>query len=497
MKHLQKEKLRTLILIGKTFRFIQFPSLHVVGSHSKSPIVPPSSVGVEVVSLAEHPVYSPAVIAAWAAMNAPGGGNAPVGGNAPAGGGQNCNGMLRIKGKMPSNRCLKVEPGGNGNGQGGNENGQDGGAQAPLAYNNAAQFLAAWNASPSDQARDNLEQEAINRSPAQDVQFAAMLKINLRLQAVVGQLTNQVNTAQGQVAAANVSARQAQAAAQGGANVDRFRPAAPPKYGDKKKGEHVGQWLRVIEDCLRTALDADYIWLASSYLEGGPRSLWTKVYEAYKAANHGGEPSNPRQFFRETLEANYGLQDLDQKYRDTWNSLKMGPNQGITEYNVEFQQAFTDLAGHVTDEQVKIEKYRARLQHNLRELCRTSPARTRWARLNDLVQYASLQWPVVQERIAKRKKSPTEPAMVGGKCKASGGGASGSSRSSSKPKLGASGGLSDEQFKKDMAEKLCHKCHKPGHQAKNCPPSKKGKVAAASGPCTEDDMSEEGDFQKL
>jgi hypothetical protein len=61
-------------------------------------------------------------------------------------------------------------------------------------------------------------------------------------------------------------------------------------------------------------------------------------------------------------------------------------------------------------------------------------------------------------------------------------------------KLGASGGLSDEQFKKDMAEKLCHKCHKPGHQAKNCPPSRKGKVATASGPCTEDDMCKKGGF---
>jgi hypothetical protein len=50
-------------------------------------------------------------------------------------------------------------------------------------------------------------------------------------------------------------------------------------------------------------------------LEGGPRSLWTSVYEAYKKANRNAEPANPRQFFRETLEANYGLQDrLDQKY---------------------------------------------------------------------------------------------------------------------------------------------------------------------------------------
>jgi hypothetical protein len=64
-------------------------------------------------------------------------------------------------------------------------------------------------------------------------------------------------------------------------------------------------------------------------------------------------------FFRQTLEANYGLQDLDQEYWDTWNSLKMSPSHSITEYNVDFQQALTDLAGHVTDEQVKIEKYRA------------------------------------------------------------------------------------------------------------------------------------------
>jgi hypothetical protein len=119
-----------------------------------------------------------------------------------------------------------------------------------LPYNNAAGFIAAWTAAPSNQARNNLEQEAVNCSPAQDVQFAAMLKINLRLQATVGQLTNPVAQAQGQVAAANVLARQAQAAAQGAANVDRFRPSAPPKYGYKKKGEHVGHWIPIIEDYL-------------------------------------------------------------------------------------------------------------------------------------------------------------------------------------------------------------------------------------------------------
>jgi hypothetical protein len=218
-------------------------------------------------------------------------------------------------------------------------------------------------------------------------------------------------------------------------------PAAPPKYGDKKKGEHVGHWILVIEDYRRTAPDADYIRLASSYLEGGPRALWTNVYEAYKRANGGNEPPNPRQFFGQTLEAKYGLQDLDQKYWDTLNSLRMGPNQSITEYNVDFQQALTDLAGHVTDEQVKIEKYRAGLQHDLRLLCRASPTGARWGRLHDLMQYATLQWPVVQERIAKSKKSSQEPTKVGGIGKASGSGAKGSGRSS-KPKLGASGKLS-------------------------------------------------------
>jgi hypothetical protein len=315
-----------------------------------------------------------------------------------------------------------------------------------------------------------------------------MMKINLRLQATVGQLTTRVNQAQGQVAAANVLARQAQAAAHGAANVDCFRPAAHPKYGDKKKGEHVGHWIPVIEDYLRSAPDADYIRLASSYLEGGPRAPWTNVYEAYKRANGRNEPPNPCQFFRQTLEANYGLQDLDQKYWDTWNSLKMGPSQSISEYNVDFQQALTDLAGHVTNEQVKIvEKYRAGLQHDLWQLCRTSPAGTRWTRLTDLVQYATLQWPAVwQERAARSKKASQEPTKVGGKRKASGSGAKGSG-GSSKPMLGASGKLSDEQFQKDMAEKLCHICHQPDHIARNCSQNKKGKkgkggkVAAASG----------------
>jgi hypothetical protein len=73
--------------------------------------------------------------------------------------------------------------------------GQRGGGQPPLAYHNAAQVFAAWNAAPSDQAKDNLEQEAISRSPGRNVQFAAMLKINLQMQALVVQLNTRVNQA--------------------------------------------------------------------------------------------------------------------------------------------------------------------------------------------------------------------------------------------------------------------------------------------------------------
>jgi hypothetical protein len=162
------------------------------------------------------------------------------------------------------------------------------------------------------------------------------------------------------------------------------------------------------------------------------------------------------------------------------------------------QQSLTDLAGHVTHEQVKIEKYRAGLQHDLRQSCRTSPTGARWARLQDLMQYATLQWPVVQERIAKSKKSSQEPTKVRGRRKASGNARASGSDRFSKPKLGASGKLSDYQFCKDMAEKLCHKCHQPGHIARDCLLNKKGrgkggKVAAASGARPEDDMSD-GDF---
>jgi hypothetical protein len=59
--------------------------------------------------------------------------------------------------------------------------------------------------------------------------------------------------------------------------------------------------------------------------------------------------------------------------------------------------------------------------------------------------------------------------------------------------------MSDEQFQKDIVEKLCHIYHQSDHVARNCPQNKKakkgkgGKVAAASGSRPEDEMSD-GDF---
>jgi hypothetical protein len=154
-----------------------------------------------------------------------------------------------------------------------------------------------WNSCSIDVARQNLEQQAISRSPVAEVQIAAMVKINMRLQATVGALTGQVGAAQAAAAAANQAAVNAQAVATAAGNVDRFRPAAPPRFGNKKKDAEVKQWIPIIEDYLRTAPDADYIRLASSYLEGGPRSLWTSVYKTWKAAHGGAEPLDPRQFF--------------------------------------------------------------------------------------------------------------------------------------------------------------------------------------------------------
>ena len=134
----------------------------------------------------------------------------------------------------------------------------------------------------------------------------------VRLSATQKRQTHQeheIRNLQAGLAAANTAANNAAAAAnaaravaQAAGNADRFRPANPPKYGNKEKDPDVRQWLSVVEDYLRTCPDNDYLRLASSYLEGGPRMLWQSRYEAYRAGRAAlpdPEPPIPRQFFRQ------------------------------------------------------------------------------------------------------------------------------------------------------------------------------------------------------
>ena len=312
----------------------------------------------------------------------------------------------------------------------------------------------------------------------------------VRLSATQKRQTHQeqeIRNLQAGLAAANAAANNAaaaanaaQAVAQAAGNADRFRPANPPKYGNKEKDPDVRQWLSVVEDYLRTCPDNDYLRLASSYLEGGPRMLWQSRYEAYRAGRAAladPEPPIPRQFFRQTLEANYGLADQEQKHWDAWNSLRMTSGMEFTEYVVHFQQALTDLADHVQDEQIKIEKFRDGLIPSLKEITRTSPAGGRWADLQALITYTGLQWPQVKERMQRRKSVPAPAQKVAGKRRGGGGGTG----ATKKGRLGAAS-ESSKASGKDAKEKprLCFVCKSPDHMASTCP-QRKGKKARSGG----------------
>jgi hypothetical protein len=202
----------------------------VVGSSCETPIISPSPIAVALSSLPGRPVIG-AAAAVRMAMNSPGGGGPARGG--PAGGGGPGGG---------------VSPGGGGSaGVGGG-----GAPPPPLPYQTAVQFHNMWNNIPTDVGRQNLEQIAIARGTP-EVQLAAMAKYNLRLQTLITTMAGQVAGATAAAALANANAANAQAVAQAAGNADCFRPAAPLKYGNKRKDADIRQWIPVIEDYLRTA----------------------------------------------------------------------------------------------------------------------------------------------------------------------------------------------------------------------------------------------------
>ena len=329
----------------------------------------------------------------------------------------------------------------------------------PVARNyatcTAAQFEACWAALPTDGARVNAETAAL-LAGNQAVAVAVLIHRDERNTARVARLNNQFNQANNQIAAAN-------------ANV-AARASAPSKFENKESGPDIRQWIPIIEDYLVDTPNDQYLRIASSYFNGKPRSYWMSQWEAWQAENPGAIPENvannggfvgtARDFFRETMVRGYGLRTSIQSYWDTWNKLSQG-TKSVDEYNVEFQQAMVNLREEITDEAVKIERYRSGLQTDLKEMCRTSPTGQRWATLNDLTQYATLVWPTVEARLAKRKSSqPTK--SVTGKRKGSGGG----SGRSSGAKLSAV--MTNEQYAHNMENRLCHKCGKSGHIAKDC-----------------------------
>ena len=361
---------------------------------------------------------------------------------------------------------------------------------AAMAGLTVAQFEAGWNQCTTDAARIAYENNALQHGIA-DVKVAALVHRDQRQTAAMQNMQTQLTAAQQAAIAAQQAAATAAAAAAAAPPapavpmaVDAAAKASPPaKFENKEKDLKIREWIPVVEDYLRNAPNAEYLRMASSYLSGKPRSYWMSQYESYRRNYAGAEPPVPRQFFRETMEHGYGLRDETQSHWDTWNKLHQGPGQSIDEYNVAFEQALVDLNGQINDEAVKIEKYRGGLQVDLKEMCRVSPDGTRWQTLRALVTYATLQWPTIEARLARRRSEKREsrpsgssPSRVGGKRKIT---SPQKSRGSAKRVSGLR--LTDEEHAENLRTRVCHVCKQPGHQWRECPDRKQRDDGEAGG----------------
>jgi hypothetical protein len=148
--------------------------------------------------------------------------------------------------------------------------------------------------------------------------------------------------------------------------------------------------------------------------------------------------------------------------------LQQNPREDISKYNSAFEEALTDLSREITDEQVKIEKYKSGLQSDLRELACVSPSGKRWTSLTDLISFCTLQWPTIKATLKKKGGFAKQAAeKTAGKRKnmfpnrrGKGNLGNGSGQFSAR--------MSDEERARHIYEKLCIICHKPGHISPNC-----------------------------
>jgi hypothetical protein len=185
--------------------------------------------------------------------------------------------------------------------------GSSGMAAAMQHANIAPAFLAAWNAASYDKSRQALEQVALTHGTTA-VRIEALLKRDERPGADTAALQASLNAATAVVNAANANAQAAQAVA-AAATASAFKPNPLPRYENKDKDMEIRKWLTIVEYYARTCADGNYLRNVSSYLHGKPRSYFQSKYDAYKAANGGAKPTNPREFFRETLISGNGLSD--------------------------------------------------------------------------------------------------------------------------------------------------------------------------------------------